>query len=92
MRRVPKGRPKGRELTDLEVEYLKLVLDVRARDSERLSQYDDRLADFVLRCREMGASARSMADQLGVSPSSIQHWTVLGRRRKPVTGVEVEDG
>ena len=69
-------------LNELEVEHLQLLLLQRKRVEERRAEFDERLQDFVLRCRDGGVSARVMAEQLDVSPSSIQHWTELGRRRR----------
>ena len=47
-----------------------------------MREYDELLEDFVLRCRDSGSSARSMAEQLDVSPSTIHHWTKLAQRRR----------
>jgi transposase-like protein len=44
--------------------------------------YDERLEDFVLACRDSGASARGMADELGVSSSTIHKWTKNAQRRR----------
>ena len=75
-------RRKGRALEPLEVEHIQLMLRSRARISERMREYDELLEDFVLRCRDAGGSARSMAEQLDVSPSTIHHWTKLAQRRR----------
>ena len=75
-------RRKGRALEPLEVEHLQLILRSRARSAERALECDELLEDFVLRCRESGSSARVMAEQLHVSPSSIHHWTERARRRQ----------
>ena len=69
-------------LGDLELQYLKLLQNVRTEIRIDSHVLDERLQDFVLECRERGSSARVMAEQLGVSPTSIQHWTELGRRRR----------
>ena len=75
-------RRKGRALEELEVEHIQLILRTRLRIAEQAREYDELLEDFVLRCRDVGGSARVMADQLGVSPSSIHHWTERARRRQ----------
>jgi hypothetical protein len=76
------GRPPGRPLTDLEVRHLRLLLEIRLRAHSYAADYDEQLEGFVLECREQGASARGMADVLGVSPTTIQTWTASARRRR----------
>ena len=75
-------RRKGRALEPLEVEHIQLMLRSRTRIAELAREYDELLEDFVLRCREASGSARSMAEQLDVSPSTIHHWTKLAQRRR----------
>jgi len=55
---------------------------VRGRAREYSFTYDTKLEDFVLRCREEGASVRSIADSLGVGSSTVQQWTQNARRRR----------
>jgi hypothetical protein len=76
------GRPPGRALTGLELRHLRLLLEVRTRAYSYAMVYDERLEDFVLECREAGASARGMAEELGVSASTIQTWTQNARARR----------
>jgi len=76
-----RGRVPGRPLTELELRHLRLLLEVRARAHRYGTLYDERLEDFVLECRDSGASARSMAEELGVGASTIQGWTTNARRR-----------
>jgi transposase-like protein len=72
----------GRPLTALELRHLALLLEVREQAHQLSRLYDERLEDFVLECRESGASARGMAEALGVGPSTIQNWTTNARRRR----------
>jgi len=76
------GRPPGRSLTELEVRHLRLLLEIRLRAQSYVADYDEQLEGFVLECRDQGASARGMADALGVSPTTIQTWTSSARRRR----------
>jgi transposase len=62
--------------------HLQLLLEVRARAHKYASHYDERLEDFVLECRDGGASARGLAEALGVSASTVQTWTANARRRR----------
>jgi DNA-directed RNA polymerase specialized sigma24 family protein len=73
-------------LTELELRHLRLLLEVRGRAHSYALAYDEALEDFVLECREGGASARGMADALGVSASTIQTWTQNARVRKREAG------
>ena len=76
------GRPPGRSLTELEVRHLRLLLEIRLRAHSYAADYDEQLEGFVLECRDQGASARGMAEVLGVSPTTIQTWTSSARRRR----------
>lgn len=76
------GRKRGRPLTELELRHLRLVLYSRNRALQNASRWDEELEDFVLECRETGASARGMAEALGVAASSVQAWTANARRRR----------
>ena len=76
-----RGRAPGRALTELELRYLRLLLELRERAHRHGATYDERLEDFVLECREDGASARGMAEALGVGASTVQTWTAHVRRR-----------
>jgi hypothetical protein len=69
-------------LENLELEHLLVLLEMRQQAEHILGVYAEKLEDFVLKCRESGASARGMAEALGVSPTSIQTWTVNARRRR----------
>lgn len=82
----PGGRPPARPLAELELRHLRLLLDTRNRVRAMLLLYDELLEDYVLECRDSGASARGMADQLGVSSSTIQTWTQNARRRREPAG------
>jgi hypothetical protein len=77
-----RGRKPGRALSDLEVRYLRLLLDLRVRGKAGLADVDERIEDFVLELRDAGASARGIAEQLGVGPSTVQGWTKNARRRR----------
>jgi transposase len=48
----------------------------------RAGAYDEMLEDFVLECRDGGASARGIAEALGVGASTVQTWTANARRRR----------
>ena len=82
MRRVPPGRAPGRPLTPLELRHLRLMLYSRGRARENASRWDEELEDFVLECRETGASARGIAEALGVGASTVQTWTKNARVRR----------
>jgi transposase-like protein len=69
-------------LTGLELRHLQLLLELREQTERLTREYDAQLEDFVLECRDSGASARSMAKELGVSPATIQTWTTNARRRR----------
>jgi hypothetical protein len=81
-RMVSRGRIPGRQLTELELRHLRLLIEMRSEAQGLMVLLDTRLEDFVLQCRESGASARGMADALGVGSSTIQHWTTNGKRRR----------
>jgi len=76
------GRPAGRPLQELEIRFLQLLIDIKERAHRYADRYDAELEDYVLECRESGASARGMAEALGVSPSTIHAWTHNARRRR----------
>jgi hypothetical protein len=69
-------------LTDLEIRHLKLLLELRTRAALFAAEATEQLEDFVLDCRERGASVRGMSDALGFSPSMVQTWTANARRRR----------
>jgi hypothetical protein len=69
-------------LDDLELRHLRHLMAVRTLVHVHSVQFDWELEDFVLEMREAGNTARGMAEQLGVSPSTVQHWTVAARRRR----------
>ena len=79
---VSKGRVPGRELTDLEVRYLSLLIELHQEAKRIVAIYDVRLEDFVLECRESGASARGMAAVLGVSSGTVQGWKTKAKQRR----------
>jgi len=78
----PTGRPPGRQLTGLELRHLRTLLDNHDHAHQRADYYAEQLEDFVLECRDTGASARGMADQLGVSSTTIHKWTKNAERRR----------
>jgi len=79
---VSKGRVPGRRLTEPELRQLQLLIQ-RHDDAKKLvRQLRTELEDLVLQCRESGASARGMADALGISPSTVQHWKRNAQRRR----------
>jgi hypothetical protein len=78
----PPGRPPGRPLTELELRHLRLLLKLHVGANRDATIYVEELEDFVLVCRGSGASARGMADALGVSSSTIQKWTKNAERRR----------
>jgi len=63
-----------------------LLLEIRSRAHRYATAYDMLLEDFVLECRESGASARGIADMLGVGSSTVQIWTVKARQRRHTEG------
>ena len=79
---MPRGRAPGRPLTELELRHLRLVLYSRNRARQNESRWDEEVEDFVLVCRETGASAQGIADALGVGKSTVQGWTTNARRRR----------
>jgi len=78
----PGGRPAGRNLSDLELRHLRLLLELRSWAQDSGLRCDSLLEDFVLELREGGASARGLGEQLGVGPSTVQSWTANARRRR----------
>jgi hypothetical protein len=79
----PIGRRAGRQLTDLELRHLRLLLEIRAGARRDESIYLDLIEDFVLECRQSGASAHSIARQLEeVSSTTIQNWTKHAEQRR----------
>lgn len=76
------GRPKGRALSDLELQHLRLLLEVRTAAQVYAQDYDERLEDFVLALREQGSSTRTIAEALSVSPSKVQQWAMNAQRRR----------
>jgi hypothetical protein len=78
----PGGRPPGRSLTELELRHLRLLMENHDHARQRTAFYAERLEDFVLLCRESGASARGMGDALGVSSTTIHKWTGNAKRRR----------
>lgn len=76
------GRPRGPELSDLEVRHLKLLYFVRDRARSYASAYDEQLEDYVLELRDAGYSARAIAETLDVGTSTVQGWTANARRRR----------
>jgi DNA-directed RNA polymerase specialized sigma24 family protein len=81
-RMPPAGRPPGRRLTDLELQHLRFLLEVREKATAATHLYTERLEDAVLECREGGASSPGMAEQLGVSATTIRSWTKNAKRRR----------
>jgi len=69
-------------MSDLEVRHLRMLFESRARVQKRLTELDVALEEFVLEMRDSGASARGMAEALGVGPSTIQTWTSNARARR----------
>ena len=76
------GRRPGRAPTELETRHLALLSELGTRATTYARVYDERLEDFVLELRETGCSARSLADAIGVSSSTVQLWTVHARDRR----------
>jgi len=69
-------------MSELELRHLRMLFENRARVQQRLTDLDTELEDFVLEMRDSGASARGMAEALGVGPSTIQTWTSNARARR----------
>ena len=82
MRRMPRGRPAGRELNPLELKHLQLLLFGRQRAQLNTRFFEEHIEDFALELIGNGASVRSIADAAGVSPSTVQKWTRDARRRR----------
>lgn len=72
----------GRDLSELETRHLQLLVELRQRAARYATDYSDRLEDFVLECREDGASVRKIAQALDVGASTVQTWTNNARRRR----------
>jgi len=77
-----RGRTPGRQLNPLELEHLQLLMYGRERAQFNARFFEERVEDFVLRMRESGSSARSIAEQVGVGSSTIQKWTANARARR----------
>ena len=69
-------------MNELELRHLTLLLEIRNRARERLTRFDTDVEDFVLELRDSGASARGIADVIGVPASTIQTWTKNARHRR----------
>lgn len=59
-----------------------MLVGIHERAQRSAAEFNEELEDFVLECRETGASARSIAEDLGVSASTVQSWTMRARRRR----------
>jgi DNA-binding NarL/FixJ family response regulator len=79
---MARGRKPGRDLTELELRHLRLVLYSRNRALQNASRWDEELEDFVLLLRETGASNRGIAAEIDVSPSTVQTWVRNAKRRR----------
>ena len=73
---------RGRPLSDLEHRHLKHLFHVRQAAHDYADEFDAEIEDFVLELRDSGASARGLAELLGVSSSTIQVWTKNARQRR----------
>jgi len=58
------------------------MLEVRGAVQGYANLYEQQLEDFVLELRESGASARGLADAVGVSPTTVHNWTKHARQRR----------
>jgi hypothetical protein len=76
------GRPKGRALSELELEHMRVLLGVRQLARQYMHDYEERLEDFALRMRETGCSTRVMADALEIGHSTVQGWITNALRRR----------
>lgn len=83
---APIGRRGGRKLDELELRHLRLLIRIRDRSIELEGIYTTAVEDFVLELRESGASARGIADVLGVGSSTVQAWTKNARQRRESSG------
>lgn len=76
------GRPPGRALTQLELRHLKLLVDARARAEIHEILYKELLQDFALELHESGCSSNGIAKAIGRSPSTVDAWIDIARRRR----------
>jgi hypothetical protein len=77
------GRPPGRQLSPLEARHLQTLLRLRLEAERFAIVRSEEIEDFVLELRESGASVRSIADAIGVAPTTVQGWTANARARHP---------
>lgn len=77
-----RGRPPGRELSELELRHLRLLRGVQTHAQEYERTYDEQLEDFALELQEAGCSVRGIADAAGVAPTTVQRWTKHAKQRR----------
>lgn len=75
------GRPKGRPLSEIELEHLRLLMQIRAESKRNTREYSERVEDFVLMLLNDGSSLEVIAEQIGVGKSTVQNWSENARRR-----------
>ena len=74
----------ARELTEVELRYLRLLHNVQDRAFSQGHIFRDELEDFILLLRDTGATVRGIAAKLEVPPSTIHTWTENARQRRDI--------
>ena len=72
----------ARDLTEVELRYLRLLHNVQERAFSQGHIFKDELEDFILLLRDTGATVRGIAGVLEVGPSTVQTWTDNARQRR----------
>jgi hypothetical protein len=79
------GRPRGRALSELELEHLRVLVSVREAARDQAREYEERIEEFVLQLQEeSGCSTRVIAAALGdgFRYSTIQRWITNAKQRR----------
>jgi DNA-directed RNA polymerase specialized sigma24 family protein len=79
---VTDGHPPGRPLTELELRYGLLLIELRDSANRWASQLTDKLQDLVLELTEDGASTQGIGDALGFSKGSAQNYKDRAKQRR----------
>lgn len=79
---VSTGRPRARDLTDLELKHLRLLLEIKETARAAAQERDVKIEDFVLELREGGCSVRVIGESVGVSYSTVQTWIKHAEQRR----------
>jgi hypothetical protein len=73
-------------LTDLELQHLRLLVEIRDRANDDASRYQESLEDFLLEMRDSGASTRGVEALIGIAHTTIQTWMDKAAKRRQAAG------